>query len=137
MINVGTKIIIIGSNRATIGKISVRQLDRHFFRDKGMTYKIYPDGFTRIRNFDKDGVEMESDEGYAFPENGTVPYHPRHVDFSDRRIAADIRTGQLLNDGWLKKKQWSTAASSLKPYAGLIMLGMLLIYAFGAQFLIG
>ena len=41
-------VIIIGSNRAEMCKVPIKDLNRHFFMSRGQLYKVYPDGLKAL-----------------------------------------------------------------------------------------
>ena len=89
-------VIIIGSNRAELCEVPVKDLGKHFFMSRGQLYKVYPDGLSRMRVYDEGGVEQESEEVIVYAENAIVPYHPRHVCYDPDRILAEIDEHKLM-----------------------------------------
>lgn len=45
-------VIIIGTNRAEMCKVPVKDQDKHFFMTRKQLYKVYPDGLSRMRIYD-------------------------------------------------------------------------------------
>lgn len=129
-------VIIIGSNRAEMCKVPIKDLNRHFFMSRGQLYKVYPDGLTRMRIFDKDEREQESEEVIIYAENAIKPYHPRHVCYDADRILAEIDEHKLMGSSRtiFPYRIYFTEARNLwreiGPIFPFIVAGLVLAYAF-------
>ena len=129
------KVIIIGSNRAELCKVPIKDLDKHFFMTRRQLYKVYPDGLTRMRVYDRDGIEKESEEVIVYSENAIVPYHPRHVDYSQDRILAEIDEHKLMGSTksiFPYRVYFTTARNiwrEIGPMFPIIVAGIVLAYA--------
>ena len=129
-------VIVIGSNRAELCEVPVKDLDKHFFMTRGQLYKVYPDGLSRMRVYDADGVEQESEEVIVYAENAIVPYHPRHVSYDPDRILAEIDEHKLMGSRKtvFPYRIYFTEAKSLwreiSPLVPFIIAGLVLAYAF-------
>lgn len=125
-------IIIIGTNRAEQCTVKMRDLDKHFFQTRGQLYKVYPDGLTRMRIVDADGYEQESEEVLVYAENAIEPYHPRHVDYSQDRILAEIDEHKLMTKGTspgrLLIHKVLGIMRDIVPYFGLILAGIVVLW---------
>ena len=106
-------------------------------------YKIYPHFFRRCRIV-KNGIEKESEEVMVFPENGRIPYFYDDTDsgidpFDQDTILPEMDELKCRSKGLLAKKAWVTSAQSMwksfVPYAGIIVVGIVILYAFGKSWL--
>ena len=129
------KIIILGTNRAEINNIKVKDFDKHFFSARKQAYRVFPDGLTRIRIY-KDGVEQESDEVIVYPENGIIPHVTRGLDYSPMAIKSDMDFHRnATSEGFLNRfklfiDNGSSIYKSLAPYMALIVTGLIVAWAF-------
>lgn len=129
-------VIIIGSNRAEMCKVPVKDLNRHFYMTRGQLYKVYPDGLTRMRIIDADGRERESEEVIVYSENSIAPYHCRHVSYDKDRILAEIDEHKLMGAQktiWPYRVYFTQAKSiwrELAPVFPMLVAGIVLLYAF-------
>lgn len=128
-------VIIIGTNRAEMCKVPVKDQDKHFFMTRKQLYKVYPDGLSRMRIYDEDGIEQESDEVLVYAENAVVPYAPRHVSYKPDRILAEIDEHKLMGGSktiWPYRIYFTQARDiwrQLAPIFPLIVAGVVLLYA--------
>lgn len=129
-------VIIIGRNRAELCKVPVKDLDKHFFMTRRQLYKVYPDGLSRMRIYDADGNEQESEEVIVYSENAIVPYHPLHVDYSPDRQLAEIDEHKLMGSTgstvWPYRIYFTEARNAWRqigPMFPLIVAGVILLYA--------
>ena len=128
-------IIIVGSNRAELCKVPTKDLEKHFFLTRGQLYKVYPDGLSRMRVYATDGTEQESEEVLVYAENAIVPYHPKHVDYSQDRILAEIDEHKLMGSQkavWPYRIYFTQARSiwrEIGPMFPLIVAGVILLWA--------
>lgn len=129
-------VIIIGRNRAELCKVPVKDLDKHFFMTRRQLYKVYPDGLSRMRIYDADGVEQESEEVIVYAENAIIPYHPLHVDYTPDRILAEIDEHKLMGASkggvWPYRIYFTEAKNiwrDIGPLFPLLVGGIVLAYA--------
>lgn len=97
-------------------------------------YKLDPAGLSRCIVHDINGKKSD-DEIIVYLENSTKPYHPRAVQYNQDRLLAEVDEHKLMTGGglWKGRAYFSAAASiwkSLAPYAGLIIAGLVVVYAF-------
>ena len=126
-----TRIIIVGENRTEIIKVKNKDLDKHFVRCRGQLYKVYPHAFSRMRIYDIKGIEKESDEVIVFPENALSPFHDRGVPYDQDQILAEIDEHKFTESNGLLHQFRGVigVARSLYPYIGLIIAGVVVVYA--------
>lgn len=131
-------IIILGRNRAELTTIKPKDYDKHFFQERKQAYRIFPDGFTRCRMI-VDGIEEESEEVYVYAENGIIPHVTHGLDYTPGAIKSDIDFHKnATTEGFINRfklfvgnagKFWGV----IVPYAGLIITGLILAWAFLTQ----
>lgn len=97
-------------------------------------YKMDPAGLSRCIIYDIDGKRTD-DEIIVYLENSIKPYHPRDVQYDQDRLLAEVDEHKLMTGAglWKGRAYFSAAANvwkSLAPYAGLIVAGLVLVYAF-------
>ena len=128
-------VIIVGTDRAELGKVKKSELYKRFYESRMQLYKVYPGSTTRARFVHEDGHE-DTDEVIVFPENSLAPFLPRNIDYSQERILAEITTHKFAaptgllgkSNIWMHKaEEWRTA---LGPYMVWIIVGLVLAYAF-------
>ena len=106
---------------------------RRFFETRGMLYRAYPDQFTRMRMYEY-GKEVGTEEVIVYPENSIHPMIERGTHIDVDKILMDIDLNKTLSEGLFKRKAWgsltSKAGSFLWAYGGLILCGLVLLYAF-------
>lgn len=128
-------IIILGRNRAELTTIKSADYDKHFFQERKQAYRIFPDGFTRMRIY-KDGIEQDSEEVYVYAENGIVPHQTHGLDYSPSAIMSDIdfhknaTASGFLNRFKLFVDNGRKIGGAIYPFAGMIITGIILAYAF-------
>ena len=128
-------VIIIGTNRAAMCKVPVKDQDTHFFMTRKQLYKVYPDGMSRMRIYDEDGIEQESEEVQAYAGNAGVPYDPRHDSYGPDRSLAEIDEHKLMGGSktiWPYRIYFTQARNiwrELAPIFPLIVAGVVLLYA--------
>lgn len=71
---------IIGRNRVEIGKIRMRDMDKHMYVSRKQLYSMYPDTLTRVIRY-RYGRRIDDEEAIVYNENATCPYHPRNGEF--------------------------------------------------------
>ena len=127
--------IIIGRNRAEPTIIKSKDYEKHFFRERNQAYRMWPDGFTRMRIF-KDGVEQESEEVYVYPENGIIPHNTQGLDYRPEAIKSDIdfhknatRKG-FVNRFRLFVDSGVNIYRAIAPYLGVTVAGIIVLWAF-------
>lgn len=128
------KVIIIGDNRAQICKIPIKHEGKDFFKHRNQLYKTYPHAWIRCRNI-IEGIEKESDEILVFPENVPVPYHTKGIPYDQDTILAEIDEHKHTCKGHFSKF-YATASKvygAIVPYLGLIIAGLVVVYAFISQ----
>ena len=130
------KAIILGWNRAEVIEIKTKDFDKHFLESRHQSYRIFPDGLTRMRVY-KNGVEQESDEVIVFAENGTIPHNTQGLDYSNLALKTDMdlhKDARSDNSPFGRFKFWADTGSSIwksvAPYLGLIIAGIIVAYAF-------
>lgn len=128
--------IILGRARAEITEIKSKDYDKHFFQERKQAYRMFPDGFTRMRMI-KDGVEMkESEEVYVYPENGIVPHQTKGLDYSPEAIMSDIdfhknATSQgFINRFRLLVDSGRKIGNVVYPFIGVAITGVIVLFAF-------
>lgn len=128
-------IILLGRNRAEPNTIKVKDFDKHFFQARKQGYRIFPDGLLRMRIF-KDGIEYESEETIVYPENGIIPHKTCGLDYSPLAIKTDIdfhkdaTSRNFFNRFKLFADNAHNVYKALAPYLGLIVAGLVVLYAF-------
>lgn len=91
------KAIIMGRNRAVIGKVKLKEWEsKHWYLCGTQLYKIYPDSLTRTL-VTKYGVRKADEEVIVFKENGTIPYHPHGVSFGTDKVLSEIDEHKLMS----------------------------------------
>lgn len=128
-------VMIIGQNRAELAKVPRKDQDKHFFKTKGQLYKVYPDGLSRMRIYDADGVETESEEVIVYAENEVVPYHPRNVAYDIDTLLSDIDKHKMMAPRTIfPYRIYFTEARNIwrgiAPMFPMIVAGIVLLYAF-------
>lgn len=129
------RVIIIGRNRVENTEIKSKDFDKHFFVERKQAYRIFPDGFTRMRIY-RDGIEQESDEVYVYPENGIVPHMTRGLDYSPEAIKSDIdfhknaTASGFMNRFKLFVDTGVSIYRGIAPFIGFIITGIIVAYAF-------
>lgn len=131
--------IIIGWNHAEDINIKVKDFDKHFLQLRHQSYRVFPDGLTRMRIY-KNGVEQESDEVIVFPENSRIPHNTQGLDYGNLALKSDmdLHKDVISRAGFFNsfKMFIDTGRSiwiSLAPYLGIIVAGIVLVYAFLSQ----
>lgn len=80
---------IIGRNRVEIGKIPMKDLDKHMYVSRKQLYSMYPDTLTRVIRY-RYGKRISDEEAIAYNENANCPYHPRNGNFDPAFTMARI-----------------------------------------------
>ena len=85
----------------------------------------------------KNGVEQESEEVIVFAENGTIPHNTQGLDYSSMALKTDVdlhKDARSDRGPFSRLKLWANTGSSIwksiAPYIGLIIVGIILAYAF-------
>lgn len=133
-------VIIIGENRAEYCQIKRQDEHLHFFQTRGQLYKIYPNGLTRARFFDYDGLEVANEEVVIFFENETHPYDTHGIDYTMDRLLSDVDRHKMMlpTRGASKPKLWATSVgTSIYKWLGLpgIVAALVVVYALLTQVL--
>lgn len=131
-------VIIHGNNRVEICDVKLQDQEKHFFQSRGQLYKVYPDSLTRIDIIDNTGKEIKktSDECVIFTENNIKPHLTRGVDYSPDTILRQIDEHKLntkrtlFSSGEIFFKQASKVFMQIFPYMGLIITGLIVLWAF-------
>lgn len=90
------KAIIMGRNRAVIGKVKLKEWEaKHWYLCGTQLYKMYPDGLTRTI-ITRYGVRKADEEVIIYKENGTIPYHSRGVSYSTDKVLSEIDEHKLM-----------------------------------------
>ena len=127
--------IILGRNRAELSTIKAADYDKHFFQERKQAYRMFPDGFTRMRIY-KDGIEQESEEVYVYAENGIVPRVTHGLDYSAEAIMSDIdfhknaTTAGFINRFKIFVDSGLKLGKLIYPFAGAIIAGLIVLWAF-------
>lgn len=127
--------IIEGKNRTEFCKPSAKDVDRkRFFATRGMLYRGYPDQFTRMRVF-KYGKEISTEEVIVYQENCIHAQQERGIVITPDKMMADIdEYKHITRNKFPPQKSWgilsSKNLSSLKKSAPMILVGVVLLYAF-------
>lgn len=134
------QVIIIGSDRAEICKVKVRDLEKHYFTTRGQLYKVYPDGLTGLEIYDytknPDNPVKSFDEVIVYSENASIPYHPRRVSYDNDVLLYQIDQHKemighgILSRGQLMFKQAANLWKALLPMLPMIVVGVILLWAF-------
>lgn len=91
------KAIIMGRNRAVIGKVKLKEWEaKHWYLCGTQLYKMYPDSLTRTI-VTKYGVRKTDEEIIVYKENATIPYHPHDVSFSTDKVLSEIDEHKLMS----------------------------------------
>lgn len=126
--------IIIGRNRAVIGKVKLKDWEsRHWYLCGTQLYKMYPDGLTRTI-ITRYGRRQTDEEAIIYRENGTRPYHPRNVSYSTDKILSEIDEHKLMTiprgagilDLVTRRRR---EIKGLIGYLPLIVAGFVVLYA--------
>ena len=128
------KVYIFGRNRAEIGKIKLKDVEKHFYTSRRQLYIVRPDNLTRVF-LNKYGHPEGDDEIIVYKENALIPYHPRNGCYYDWKIMAEIDEHKIMLQP--KKSPIVLAMKSVKDISkalsgslvGLIVVGVI-IYAF-------
>ena len=127
--------IILGRNRAELTTIKSVDYDKHFFQERKQAYRMFPDGFTRMRII-IDGIEQESEEVYVYAETGIVPHVTHGLDYSAEAIMSDIdfhknaTTAGFINRFKIFVDSGLKLGKLLYPFAGAIIAGLIVLWAF-------
>ena len=128
-------VVIVGENRVEFCKVKIQDEHLHFFKTRGMLYKVYPNGLTRCRVFDY-GLELKSEEVIIFYENETHPYDEHDIDYTMDRLLSDVDRHKMMlptrGGRFGKPKIWFTnVATSLYKWLGIpgIVGAVIVIYA--------
>ena len=129
--------IILGYNRAEVVEIKTKDFDKHFLQLRNQSYRIFPDGLTRMRIY-INGVEQESEEVIVFPENGRIPHNTQGLDYSNKALKTDMDLHKdaqshvkgFFNGFKLFVDTGRSIYSQLVPYLGLLIAGIVVLYAF-------
>lgn len=128
------KAIIVGVNRAEIGKVKLKtwQLKRWYLTGADL-YKMSPEDFQRIIST-KYGHPIRDDEGLIYPEGALAPYHPKHALYSANKIVSEIRQHkQMISD---KKVRWTELVGKhsrdlreLRKSWPMLLVGFIVLWA--------
>lgn len=124
-------VIIIGENRVEYCKVKKQDEHLHFFQSRNQLYKLYPNGLTRTRIFDYDGLEVANEEAIIFYENETHPYDTHDIDYSMDRLLSDVdRHKMMLPSKAGRKKLWASSVG-MQIYKWLGIPGIVAVLVVG------
>lgn len=133
------RVIIIGENRAEFCRIASKDLDKRFFETRGQCYRIYPQELRRLKVYERDDL-VEEDEVLVFREGSVVPYHAKNTEsYRLDYILAELDQQKLMTPrGVFGEKgifahAFSDTWKRLLPYSGVIIAGIVVVYALLTQ----
>lgn len=128
-------VIIVGENRVEYCTVNKNDEHLHFYKSRGQLYKVYPNGLTRMRVFDYDGMEVRNDEVIIYYENETHPYDTHDIDYTMDRLLGDVDRHKMMlpgKKGLSKNRVWFTSvAKSVYKWLGIpgIIAIIVVVYA--------
>lgn len=137
-----SKVIIIGSNGHEYARIKPKNKKKRYFETKNQLYRVYPEGFTRMRVTHIDG-SIEYAECVIYDENCIVPYciPSKTMDYSSEAFMEDIWLDKQQANDYLKKRlSWQNVGSFLQQYGKylpFVLIGGIVVIAFIGQWLGG
>lgn len=131
-------VIIVGQNRVEYCKIRAKDQDKELFVSRRQLYKVPPKGLIRMRRKDVSGKDLESEEVIIYPEGSSAPYDTINgVSYYQEDVLPEIDmirgalgTGPLSNKKRMLMKAKTAVDSYVIPYVGIIIVGVILAYAF-------
>lgn len=130
--------IIVGANRVEVCPLKKRDYEKWFFQHRGQTYLIMPQNLVKMRYYDSKGRECkEPEEVIFFREGSSLPYDCREdcvlAYYQDNVLPAidmekAVRKSRTKGQGILQSA--TDTMRALYPMAGLIITGIIVLYAF-------
>lgn len=130
--------IIVGANRVEVCPLKRRDYEKWFFQHRGQTYLIMPRNLVRMRFYDEKGREWrEPEEVIMFPEGSSLAYDTHEecvmAYYQDNVLPAidlerAVRKNKTKGQGVLQSA--ANTMNALYPIAGLIITGVVVLYAF-------
>lgn len=130
-------VIIVGNNRVEYCKIKASDQQKKLFASRQQLYKVVPEGLVRMRRYKADGSEIESEEVTIYREGASAPfdtlpgvsYYQEDVLPEIEMIKGSMSPSSLRKNALLMKAK-AIGNNLLLPYGGLIIVGIVIAYAF-------
>lgn len=137
-----SKVIIIGANGHEHARIKPKNKKKRYFETKNQLYRVYPEGFVRMRITHIDG-STEYAECIIYDENCIVPYHlpTETMNYSGDAFEEDIWLDKQQSSVFAKKRlSWQNVGTFFQQYGKFLpfmLIGGIVAVAFIGQWLGG
>lgn len=129
-------IIIKGRNRVEFCKIKPRDQSKRLFATRNQLYRVSPCALIRMRQYDKDGKEDDSEEVQIFEEEASAPFDtPEGVSYYQEDVLPEIdmirsTSRTILGTKTALMRVMSAGREMMLAYGGMIITGIVLAWAF-------
>lgn len=131
-------IIIVGENRVEYCTVKRSDQEKKLFSSRQQLYKVVPEGLVRMRRINGSGEEIGSEEVIIYREGASAPYDTINgVSYYQEDVLPEIDMirdalggGLFDRNKRLLMKAKGAIDNFLIPYLGLIVVGVILAYAF-------
>lgn len=133
-----SKVIIIGANGHEYAEIKTKNKRKRYFETKGQLYRVYPEGYVRMKIH---GIDGDDDaEVIIYDENCIAPYDiTPTMDYSADAFEEDIWIDKSMSSAYEKKHlSWQNVGSFMQQnskYIPFVAIGIVVLFAFISQWL--